>query len=165
MEEQVNVKPVYKQAWFILSSVFSIFFLIFGIQSNNVVGALVAIVFVYAIAWLISKLFSGIKKAAISAGEKIEERQDLLKKQYGEDGYARLKRKEIVIGDSAEFVRLSWGRPSDIDKKTTSSGIKEIWKYGQKHNISKTGKVSVARNQFKRYVEIMNGSVTSIEEK
>ena len=70
--------------------------------------------------------------------------------KHGLDGalVARIERKELWVGETADQLRDALGEPEDIDLKPLRTRTREVWKYGR------TG-----RNRYSTRITLDNGTV------
>ena len=81
-------------------------------------------------------------------------RTEKLLEQNGRDGatVARIERKELWVGETADQLRDALGEPEVVDVKPLKTRKREIWKYGR------TG-----RNRYSTRVTLDNGAVVRWE--
>lgn len=53
-----------------------------------------------------------------------------------------IQQQEVVLGMTAEQVKLSWGKPEDVNRTVGSWGVHEQWVYGRKFVYLENGKVT-----------------------
>lgn len=82
--------------------------------------------------------------------EQLSIRTGYLLEKHGQDGalVARLERKELWVGETAEQVRDALGEPEGVDVKPLKTRRREVWKYGR------TG-----RNRYSTRITLDNGTV------
>jgi hypothetical protein len=77
-------------------------------------------------------------------------RTERLLVKHGLDGalVARIERKEIWVGETADQLRDAMGEPEDIDVKPLKTRTREVWKYDRS-----------GRNRYSTRVTLDNGTV------
>jgi hypothetical protein len=95
-----------------------------------------------------------LRAAEISEQRSIRTEQLLVK--HGRDGavVARIERKELWVGETADQLRDAYGEPEGVDVKPLKTRTREVWKYGR------TG-----RNRYSTRITLDNGTVVRWEKR
>ena len=70
------------------------------------------------------------------------EKIELYKKKFGLKFLNDILDGNVSIGMTKEICELAWGKPSDINKTVTKSGIKEQWVYSKNYLYFTNGKLT-----------------------
>ena len=92
-----------------------------------------------------------LEKMLKEAKKQEEQRRQNLVKTFGKQKASLILEGVVRIGWSKYAAQESWGRPNDINKTTTSSGVREQWVYREK-------------NYKNKYLYFENGILTTIQE-